>query len=173
MECPEVGCGQPFQRQPDLVRHRFTHIAWNRPCANCSDNFTTASAFIQHKCGRRSPKREQIDYRRKLVENELGLSITSTTRRRRGGRIKAKPPTDSSHATSFQQLGQDAMVHGESSSANPQTVEAMPSSALVGPAQPSSSTNFDMGREYTTTLWEQYTTVDWAQMPDAVWTTQS
>ncbi|KAK4170965.1 hypothetical protein QBC36DRAFT_108495 [Triangularia setosa] len=164
-QCPEKDCEQTFRRQADLVRHRFIHYAWDLPCDHCSDKFTTASTFIQYKCSGR-PK--QIEHRRRLVERTLGLRIT---KRRRGERVKAKPLTDSNHATSFQQLGQDAiMVHGESFSANPQT-KAMPSSALVGPAQPRSSTNSDMGF-YTTTLWQQYAAADW-DSPAFGWTTQS
>ena len=68
----------------------WVDYGWNRVCDDCSDAFTVASVFIQHKCKEESPKQEQIEHRRLLVETTLGVDITSLKIARQGRCIKSK-----------------------------------------------------------------------------------
>ncbi|KAI0818420.1 hypothetical protein GGR55DRAFT_685733 [Xylaria sp. FL0064] len=100
-QCPEGGCKGEFSTPQKLVRHRFTHYDWNRACNYCFDTFTKASAFIQHACGAKQPKQEQIHDREKQVEIILGLNITDGKPVRRGKRIKAGNLTASTQASIY------------------------------------------------------------------------
>lgn len=149
----------------------WVDYGWNRVCDDCSDAFTVASVFIQHKCKEESPKQEHIEHRRLLVETTLGVDITSLKTARRGRRIKSK---------AMGVLTDGSFPHLQDHGAPGAVVSNTLLPPCLGPAMSPqtltlASANEPSRNNHQLSLWQEYGLLNWAQSPTqgSSWATQT